>query len=220
MWKAIKKTFNWLLDVIYPPFCLRCGRLGEYVCERCYSHLDFTLADNLVPQLFTANEPVYLQDIRALLVYDPLVKKILHHYKYLGVRDLSRLLGYWLYQFGHFEADIITFIPIHQKRFGERGYNQSLLIAQELSRLSGIPCRQLLRRRVHRQKQALSRNKAERWQKTKNIFAPVSSSLDRNSRILLVDDVVTSGATLNEAARVLQAQGFNHISALALAHGD
>ena len=74
MWKAIKKIFNWLLDVIYPPFCLRCGRMGEYVCERCYSHLDFTLADNLVPLLFAAGEPVYVQDIRALLVYDPLVK--------------------------------------------------------------------------------------------------------------------------------------------------
>lgn len=221
MLKVLKRIGALIIDLIYPPFCIRCGRMGTLICERCYSHLNFSLTDDLVPSLFTADAtPVYLEKISALLAYDEMMKKIMHHFKYQGARDLFVPLAYWLYQYGNWDADVITFIPIHKKRRLERGYNQAELVAQELARLSGIPCISLLTRPVYRQKQALSKSKSERLKKTKDIFAAVAADVDKEKTILIIDDVVTSGATLNEAARVLHEAGFQHVKALAIAHGE
>jgi len=218
IWQAIG---DFLVGLIYPPFCVRCGRIGTLFCDRCHTHLNFITTKNLVPSLFRDEKnPVYLENVTALCVYDAVLKKVLHQYKYGGVRDLFRPLAYWLYEFASWDADIITYIPIHKKRKVERGYNQAQLLAGELSRLSGIPCVSLLARPVYKQKQALSKNKAERLAKTKNIFTARENDLDRRLRVLIIDDVVTSGATLNEAARILHDAGFQHIQALAVAHGD
>ncbi len=223
MLSAFKKLTSFIVDVLYPRSCIRCGRWGEYLCDQCHTYLNFTLEDNLVPTLFAnSTTPVYLQRLQAAIVYDDLARRLLHNYKYLGVRELDEYFAHWLYEYTTCirDIDVITFIPIHRRRFRERGYNQARLVATKLAALSGLPCVPLLARPVYREKQDLSHSKAERLTKTQNIFAAMPTTIPTTTRILIVDDVVTSGATLNEAARVLHAAGFAQVSAVAIAHGD
>ena len=195
--------------------------MGELLCENCYSQLDFLGSEDLRCQLFSDETKVYLDKVQALAVYDQLLQKMLHQYKYQSARDYGRLFGYWLYEYLDLSGvEAVTFIPIHKRRYRERGYNQARLIAQELARRLEVPCVSLLSRPIYKKNQALSRNKAERLAKTQGVFASVACQLPRTAKILLVDDVVTSGATLNEAARVLKTAQFQYVQAVAVAHGE
>lgn len=217
----MRRLLNFIIDVIFPRFCFGCGHMGEFLCDRCYSRLNFIITADLRAQLFPDLKQCFLERIQALLVYDELLQKMIHHYKYLGCRDLYQNFAYWLWQFSDFgQVDVITYIPVHRKRLRERGYNQAELIARELARLSGVPCVSLLTRPIYRTNQARSKNKSERLRKTQDIFALAANHVPSTARILLVDDVITSGATINEAARVLTQNHFQHVQALALAHGD
>lgn len=206
------------MDLFYPRFCYGCGKMGEFLCDNCYGQLDFLMGD--VTQKFALTS---LDRTQALLKYEPLVAKMIHQYKYKGVRDLGVTFGYWLYQFLPLPAcDAVTYIPIHKKRLAERGYNQAKIIAVELAKRLKVPCLPLLKRTIHREKQALSKNAQERQKKAAKIFA---SQGEKNNwpvkfpRIILVDDVVTTGATMNEAARILKEAGFAKVYGVALAHG-
>ena len=191
------------------------------MCSDCLAALDFSLEGDLRGLLWGDGQRVYLDGLWALLTYDKLAKKLLHHYKYLGTRDLSEYFGHWLDEFASVpEVDLVTFIPIHRRRMAERGYNQAAEIAKRWAAARNVPCRALLRRTVHRSKQAASRDEAERRAKTRGIFAPVEADVDKNCTVLLIDDVVTTGSTFNEAARILKKAGYKRVYGLALAHGD
>lgn len=192
--------------------------MGEFLCDNCYGQLDFLMGD--VTQKFALTS---LDRTQALLKYEPLVAKMIHQYKYKGVRDLGVTFGYWLYQFLPLPTcDAVTYIPIHKKRLAERGYNQAKIIAVELAKKLKVPCLPLLKRTIHREKQALSKNAQERQKKAAKIFASQGGKNNwpvKFPRIILVDDVVTTGATMNEAARILKEAGFAKVYGVALAHG-
>jgi competence protein ComFC len=221
MWK--KNLRDWWGELLFPRCCINCGRWGELWCEQCYSKLNFLVENKLeavTASLATDDQPAFLDQLQALLAYDQLTAKLIRRYKYRGARDVGEMCGYWLWQFLAMEkVDVITFVPLHRKRWLERGYNQAKLIAEELARRSGIPCQSLLVRTKYASKQALSKNKAERLSKTKDIFA-VRPKIKLPLTALVVDDVVTTGATLNEVARVLKAAGVERVSAVAVAHGS
>lgn len=224
----MKLRFNKILDIFYPRFCINCGKMGEFCCEKCYKQLCFLLNNDItqiVLQLNNGDEKqVFLDKLQAVFVYDEMVKKIIHQYKYNAVKDLSETLGFWLYQFLPLEkVDIITYIPVHRKRLDERGYNQAKLIAETLAQKLDKPCLPLLKRVIYKEKQALSLNKAERISNSENIFAiqkKVILKISKNSKVLIVDDVVTTGATINQAAKTLKQVGFEHVFGAALAHGN
>ena len=192
--------------------------MGEFLCNTCYSQLDFSLND-FQPNL----KVIYLDQVQALLKYDSLSARMIHHNKYKGVRDLSETFAYWLYQFAKIpDCDAITYIPIHHRRLKERGYNQAKLIAELLAQRLNLPCLPLLKRTIYRQKQALSHNVQQRQSKSENIFVIQGENFNwqkKYPRILILDDVLTTGATMNEAAKTLKTAGFNQVFGLALAHG-
>ncbi|MDO5561924.1 MAG: ComF family protein [bacterium] len=212
---------SWLckiVDIFYPRFCYHCGRMGEFLCDQGYNELNFLTA----PIKLTL-PTVYLDQAQALLAYEPLVAKMIHQYKYNGVRDLSATFAFWLYQFLPLpEVDALTYIPLHRKRLQERGYNQARLIASALAQKLALPCLPALKRTIYRDKQALSKNAAERLTKSAHIFAPQNAAIwsKKYPRILIIDDVLTTGATLNEAARILKENGFAKVYGVALAHSD
>jgi ComF family protein len=193
--------------------------MGEFLCDKCYAQLNFLLND---VELHLS--PNYLDKTQALLVYDELIKKMIHQYKYNGVRDLGKTFAFWLYQFLPLtETDALTYIPIHKKRFNERGYNQAQIITAELAQLLNKPVLPVLKRTIDREKQALSKNASERAEKAADIFAlqgPINDWRQKYPHLMIVDDVITTGSTINQAAKLLKEAGFEKVRAVAVAHGN
>lgn len=208
-----------LIDVIYPRFCINCGAMGEFLCDKCYAQLNFLLGE---VELHLS--PNYLDKTQALLVYDELIKKMIHQYKYNGVKDLGKTFSFWLYQFLPLpEVDALVYIPIHKKRLDERGYNQAKIITAELAQLLNKPVLPILKRTVHREKQALSKNAGERTKKAADIFAlqgPINTWRQKYPHLMIIDDVITTGATINQAAKLLKEVGFAKIYGIAVTHGN
>lgn len=209
------------MSVFYPRFCYGCGRMGEFLCDRCYGRLNFLLGE---VKLNVKTEEIYLDQVRALLTYDKLVAKMMHQFKYRGVKELGATFAYWLYQFLPLpEVDALVYIPVHRKRFQERGYNQAKLITAELAQYLGKPVLPVLKRTVYRENQARSKTATERQAKAADIFAvqgPIVEWRQKYPRLMIIDDVLTTGATINQAAKVLKKAGFAQVCGVAVAHGS
>jgi len=144
----------------------------------------------------------------------------IHQLKYRNLRAIAGTLAAFLgdyYRAGTIPADVLVPVPLHPKRLKERGYNQSLLLARELSRLIGLPlignC--LVRTRAA-YPQAKTANVKQRWDNVADAFS-CRYRIIKGSRVLLIDDVTTSGATLNSCAAALKDAGAASVWGLVLA---
>lgn len=154
--------------------------------------------------------------------YENELRRLIQLMKYDGVRTLAPRLGRWLAEAlpRSERFDAIVPVPLHWLRFLQRGFNQSVLLGRELSRRTGIPLRTGVLRRVKATpKQTLLDDKGRRMN-VRRAFRAVNPAAVRDRRILLLDDVLTTGATLNACARVLKEAGAAHVSTLTLARVD
>lgn len=210
--------FGWLKKLIFlvlsPPFCVFCEQWGELLCDKCYETVDF-LYDQSPPQL----APLYLDQVISACRYGGAIKALVRALKYQSVIEAGRLCGRLLYQTTIIPpVDCITSVPIHSIRFKERGFNQSQVIAQTLSSLIDLPYQDLLIRRTHGSHQASIQSRKARLEHVANHFtfnSSYKSSLPKT--VLLVDDVFTTGSTLNECAKVLKANGCKIVVGLTVA---
>lgn len=209
-----------LWKIVYPPRCLLCRALltsgeGMPLCSRCQCR--FSPAGLLCPcceQRISAEkcsckpEPL-LNGLYAVSWYQGEWRKMLHQLKYEGGRRLSRPLGGWLGQLLVREArwplDLVVPLPLHRLRERDRGYNQSKLLARYVAREMGLPMVPLLKKaRATPAQTGLSRP-----QRRANMAGAFSVSSRRfiPARVLLIDDIYSTGATVKEAARVLYNSG-------------
>ena len=152
---------------------------------------------------------------------DPL-QEIIHQFKYCSHRSLAlplarRLYGLWGHGFRDRPLDMMIPVPLHKSRQRERGFNQALLLARHLSRWTGIPLgdRLLVRHRSTPAQAGLSRK--QRRRNISGAFRVVDREPIHRKSILLVDDVFTTGATLNECARILRKQGAHGVDVVTIA---
>lgn len=154
--------------------------------------------------------------------FGPPIREAIHAFKYEGGKNLdaplAKLMSAALAQSGA-DADLIIPVPIHKKRQRERGYNQSELMAKHISLAVNVPMRAQAMARVRHTSQQAKLNAAERKANVRDAFF-ADPSLIQNKRVLLVDDVYTTGATLMEAARAALAAGASQVCALTLARAD
>ena len=208
------------LDLLFPSHCINCGREGEFICEHCRPLLTFIST----PVCTKCGRPILtgqacsrcveewndIDGVRAPFSFEGLVRKSIHELKYRNIRALAATLALFMYeclQNNNLAADVIIPVPLHPKRLRERGYNQSSLLARELGKLCGIPVvENLLIKCLHTRPQAQSLGVDERRQNIKNAYKCVDKRYEGNS-ILLVDDVTTSGSTLNACASELKSTG-------------
>jgi ComF family protein len=191
------------IEAINPPLCVHCGRGVERgaVCYLCRSH-----------------RPA-LDGLRAAAYFGGSLREAIHAFKYNGVRALAGPLGEILYD-GYLRhaihADVLVPVPLHDARHSQRGFNQSLLLAQELARRSGLAVGQagLLRTRDTRSQVGLGA--AERRANVHEAFAWQGGSL-ASRRVLLIDDVCTTGATMEACAAPLYLAGALSVWGLTLA---
>ena len=205
-----------LLHIFYPSLCEGCGKplVGNesVLCIGCKLLLPITNyhdhAGNDTGIRFAGRVPYQFATTYAYFTNDGLLQHLLHGLKYgkkqeIG-RFLGRELGYGLQQTAWAsQLDVIVPVPLHPKKETERGYNQSMLIAQGLASVLNIPANgQVLKRTRHTQSQT-KKNRADRLKNMQGAFAITNPNTLKHKHILLVDDVLTTGATLESCANEL-----------------
>jgi ComF family protein len=148
---------------------------------------------------------------------------MIHRWKYQGKTSLTGSLGEWMAAGLHRYWDSPLFdllipVPLHTQRIRERGFNQVILLVEELHRRTGIPFRKRLLQKKKGTPPQVNLSGAEREKAVKNAFQIVGDESLEGKSILLVDDVYTTGATVNECSRVLLARGADQVHVLTLAH--
>ncbi len=225
---ALARAGRQLLDLLYPPQCPGCGKAGVLFCDRCRALVQAYPAQGcllcgrplpargLCPACEAADSP--LDAVFPATIFADPIRRAIHAFKYEGVQDLAGPLSEWLaatWRLHHLEADLIVPVPLHKKREAERGYNQSALLARELGRSTGVPVApaELVRTLRTRPQVGLSRD--ERRANMAGAFSCAGEVTDL--RIVLVDDVCTTGATLQACAAELKAAGARRVQGLTVA---
>ncbi len=215
----IQRIGKWLqlllasgLDVVYPPLCLLCDQLlapdERLVCRPCFAHLPLRVDGDVAAAAcrLRLNHPPHFERCLALYAYDPQVQKLVHFFKYRGGRALARPFGEALgaaLTASDCGVNALIPVPLHRSRLRDRGYNQSELLAREVGRCCGVPVWGDV---LVRKKATLPQARMDRRQRLGNLRdAFVVKAPERLSgvRVALVDDVLTTGHTLDECARVL-----------------
>lgn len=190
--------FSLLISKAFPLSCCSCGKLGSLLCDDCYNLTEFAVS------AYSAPPP--LESITVAVKYSPSIQKLIHKLKFVGIREAGLVCARLIYYTTALpEFDIITSVPLHYQRQKQRGYNQSEVIALELSKLTHKPYQPLLERQRATKAQALTISRSERQQNLKSAIKVVSTSLKyQGLSILVVDDVWTTGSTLATCAEELQ----------------
>lgn len=155
------------------------------------------------------------------LYYTGDVRQSLHRYKFQGAaayyRVYAELMSACMKEHG-LTADLVTWVPLSRKRLRSRGYDQARLLAEEVARLQGLLCEQTLEKIRNNRAQSGTSGVEQRRKNVLGVYRPVTSFTGEH--VLLIDDIVTTGSTLGEAAKVLLDAGAGEVSALTLARTD
>lgn len=226
----IRKAINHLLDILFPRLCVVCGDAlvqGEqHICLHCIDLMPRTRyhlqTDNPLEQLFFGKVTIERVTSLFYFAHHPGYRQLIHHIKYRDGKACARYMGQLaareVVEGGLFtDIDAIIPVPLHPRRRAQRGFNQSEEIAQGISLQTGIPVwSDLLIRTKHNPTQT-RKQREERWDNVKSIFHLSQPTKAVGRHLLLVDDVLTSGSTLEACAReLLNAEGLR-ISILTLA---
>jgi ComF family protein len=224
VWKAV-------LDLLFPPLCLRCGeRLGaeeRLVCETCW---DRARREDRRPILQGEDgagdgESGPVVRARSANVWNETLGEILHRFKYggfilLGERLARGMAGTIASDPALRRVDLLVPVPLTRARASERGFNQSAVLASHVSLLLGIPVAERAVRRVGRSRSQTKLTPEGRRRNVRGVFRVRDPSAVRGKRILIVDDVWTTGATAEELARALLAGGAREVYAVAAARAS
>lgn len=237
----IRECGRWLLNLVFPKECICCERAlspesRTYLCPDCARRLVWIknpvcqVCGKPFPGLFPAPEtcvscrddPPDFDRARSAWLLRESGQKWIHAFKYRQSLYLAPAAADWLKEAGDrflrwADYDGILAVPLHHRKARERGYNQSGLLAAGLSRRTKIPVikRALIRTRYTRTQTFL--NREERRRNVKGAFKLRNQKKVEGKRLLILDDVFTTGATLNECARVLKRAGARRVDALTLA---
>ncbi len=185
------------------------------MCYECYQLIHF----NLQPKNSNLINQGSLDQVLILAVYQPPISQLIKALKYQHTRAAGKMLAQLLFLHINFpEFDLITSAPISKKRLNERGFNQAQLIAEELASKLNKPFKKLLKKIKDTKKQARS-SFQQRLSNLSDCFRVESPYRDfvKNKTILIIDDVISTGSTLNECAKTLKASGAKQVIGVALA---
>ncbi len=219
--RIVRNPIGVLLDLLYPPHCAGCKSVGRGEwCEECNRHVR-PYAPQLARKTMTADDGVTIVVVSAV-PFGPPIREAIHAFKYEGGKNLDAPLAKFMsaaFAQSGLAADVIIPIPIHKKRKRERGYNQSELMAKHISLAVNVPMQAQAMTRVRHTSQQAKLNAVERKANVRDAFF-ADPAFVKSRRVLLVDDVYTTGATLMEAGRAALAAGASQVFALTLARAD
>ena len=227
------------LGVVYPPTCIACGAAtGEAhtLCGACWSEVRFIerpfcerlgtpfAVDLGIPLLSPAAiaDPPVFQRARAVARYDDRARALVHRLKYGDRLELAKAMGGMMARAGAellADADVIVPVPLHRSRLWWRRFNQAMTLSAVVARTSDVPCDPFLLARIKRTTSQVGLTKNQRGENLQGAFRVPTDAKPRlkDKRVLLVDDVVTTGATANAASRALLRGGASAVDVLAFA---
>lgn len=218
-----------LLDLLFPPQCIGCRRPGTWLCADCVSSLPYIttstcrrcgvpISEGPLCERCHRNPP-RLDRIGSVFLFEGPIRRAVHRLKYRNARALANPLGASMADWWRehpIEADAIVPVPLHADRLRQRGYNQAALLARELERRTGLPLREDILIRVRSTRPQMELDAEARQRNMVGAFSCPNGQAKGQS-ILLIDDVCTTGATLEACADALRAGGASAVSALTLA---
>ena len=218
------------LDLLFPRWCIGCGREGDFICPSCLKSLP-RIMPPICPRCGQPQSSAILcrscvgwqaeiDGIRSPFRFDGVIRQAIHELKYRNLRAIAGLFAQWLNDYlttNPMPGEVLVAVPLHRKRLRERGYNQSNLLAQELGKLAHLPVvDDCLIRERHALPQARTATVDERRSNVAGAFSCRNQRL-KGKQVLLIDDVATSGATLDACARALKEAGATSVWGLVLA---
>ncbi len=224
------ELYRQVLDIFAPPCCVVCQKVGTWLCEACAHKIPPFYAP-LCPRCgrpensqsvcrVCQKTPLNVAPIRATFLFQGAIRDIIHALKYRGARNILPPLAEpmaeaWRYH--KMESDLLIPVPLHANREAERGYNQSILIARTLGSQIGIPVAEGVLTRVRNTLSQTKLNQAERKKNVSDAFAYSAATQLDGKCVTLIDDVATTGATLEACAVVLVSNGAKRVNAFTLA---
>jgi competence protein ComFC len=208
------------LSALFPEFCLKCQKEGNLLCSEHFVELP--------PPPESQADFLYLDDIFAISAYeDKIIQKLIHLLKFQGNKNAGETLGEIVNQYAQKNLPeilnnpdwIIQSIPLHFWRRFTRGFNQSEMIAQKITDKKNLPFNIIFRKKYTRQQSKLDK-KSRQKNLSGAFYVPQKQVLKiKHKSILLVDDVVATGMTLDQAAKALKKAGADRVIALVVARG-
>lgn len=225
----MKQLWNDIINLFYPRLCILCSRPlikgEEQICLHCLARLPYIRYESQqrVDSWFAGKSEI--QYARAYLHYEKgsSVQRLIHDLKYHGNKELAYLLGRWAFlrlqaeQSPLCQAEILLPIPLHPKKKRQRGYNQAEWIAKGIASVLSIPIDTTSVVRQVKTDTQTRRHIYERWTNMEEVFTLISDEALKGKRVLLVDDVLTTGATFNSCASVVDGIAEIRLMAFALA---
>ncbi|MCR5790038.1 MAG: ComF family protein [Lachnospiraceae bacterium] len=224
---GLKRLGNAVLDLLYPRRCPVCGDIimpkGGECCDRCRGAFAYVTE----PYCLKCGKPLreetealcpdclrkerFFDFGRAVYRYDDRIGRSIYGFKYNGRQEYARFYAQEIVRrygrmLSELKPDALVPIPLHKKRLRKRGYNQAALIAQEVSRLTGIPAEPSLLQRVRNTRPQKSLNERERENNLKKAFKIRQNDVSLET-VILIDDIFTTGSTMDSAAGCLRDQG-------------
>ena len=227
-----------LIDIFYPAVCPLCGEILQkdfLVCTLCQKKLPFIgeskcrLCGKMVPEGEMLcgdclNGGHYFDVSRALFLYNDVMRKSLSSLKYKGRKDIGKSFGKMLAYSGEslvkkWQIDVIVPVPVHKSRLKKRGYNQAAVIAGECSEAWHIPLDENAVIRCGKTKAMKELDRKERMKNLENAFSPGPSSVE-NKSVLIIDDIYTTGSTMDAVSKILKKRGALFVGGLVICIGQ
>lgn len=229
----------WLTDLLMPPVCLACQEsiasrdalcpecwggvdfIGPPLCDRLGIRLPFSTGGTMISAAASARPPPYAR-ARAVAHYEGAMRKLVHGFKFRDRHEVRRLFGIWLCRAGRElieDADVIVPVPLSRSRLLQRRFNQSAILAIEVARITGLPVRTGAIRRTRRTQRQIGLTREQRRDNVRGAFEVPRHERGNieGRRVLLIDDVITTGATAEACTATLLKAGAATVDVLAVA---
>ena len=232
MFRFIIKLLVDFTDLLFPTLCLGCNqslRPNEHIlCTKCRINLPETGQhrepyDQHLLNKFAGKVPIQFAASYVYFTKGGIVQKLIHGIKYRGRKEAAKEIAIW---YGHQlkvestltnEIDVLIGVPLHKSRFQQRGYNQADYIAEGLSESLNVPHRTDVLKRNRFKESQTRKNRLERWENVRTVFSVENYEEIKGKNVVVVDDVLTTGATIEACAAELLKAGCKSVGVLTIA---
>lgn len=231
-----QRLVNTALNILFPKECVGCSREGDWLCPACvgtiYIRERFSCPNCANPTVFggtcarCAKRGFPLSSLIFITTYrDERIRKLVrifkYNYCYEAEEALRRLVLKFLgkYEYAMPQAELIAPVPLHLARLQSRGFNQSALIARRIGEVLNLNCKEDALLRIKNNIPQVEVDENEREINVRGVFIAQDAEVIQNKSIMLVDDVYTSGSTMQECARVLRGAGARAVHGFVIARG-